>query len=169
MTRRTTHILAGVIALAASLGQSAPGATAQTSFQTCLTTTPVKVRQNVLKLVNARREARGLPSLSLQPKLNRAAQTHSCDMGRASALSHTGTDGSNVMDRAQREGYRPCLIAENVAAGHQSARDVVRSWMQSPPHRQNILRPDARHLGLGFASPQNGGSPHWTQVFARPC
>ncbi|MGR3593104.1 MAG: CAP domain-containing protein [Limimaricola soesokkakensis] len=165
----TTPVLAGVIAVAASMGPSAPEANAQSTFQSCVSTTPVKVRQNVLKLVNARREARGLQPVSLASQLNRAAQRHSCDMGRANTLSHTGTDGSGVMERAQRTGYQPCLIAENVAAGHQSARDVVRGWMQSPPHRQNLLRPDIRHLGIGFASPQNGGSPHWTQVFARPC
>ena len=42
-----------------------------------------------------------------------------------------------------------------------TAQDVMTSWMNSPPHRANILDPNLTHLGVGVTLPQ----PYWTQVF----
>ncbi|MCY7338080.1 MAG: CAP domain-containing protein [Chamaesiphon sp.] len=36
------------------------------------------------------------------------------------------------------------------------------SWMNSQGHRENMLKPEAQHLGVGYAN------NFWTQKFARP-
>ncbi|NJR62658.1 MAG: hypothetical protein HC769_29995, partial [Cyanobacteria bacterium CRU_2_1] len=50
---------------------------------------------------------------------------------------------------------------ENVAQGQKTPSEVVRSWMKSPGHRQNILNPNFTEIGVGYS--QN----YWTQVFAK--
>ncbi|WP_051551410.1 CAP domain-containing protein [Nocardioides sp. URHA0020] len=56
---------------------------------------------------------------------------------------------------------------ENIAAGYRSGRAVVNTgWMHSPGHRQNILRPQYRLMGIGAYRDRDG---FWwvSQVFGR--
>ena len=58
--------------------------------------------------------------------------------------------------------------AENIAAGNQTAQEVMDGWMNSPGHRANILSPDASFIGVGCYylanDPQYYGY-YWVQVF----
>jgi uncharacterized protein YkwD len=38
----------------------------------------------------------------------------------------------------------------------------MRGWMNSSGHRANILNPNFRDIGIGYAQ---GNSPYWTQKF----
>ena len=53
---------------------------------------------------------------------------------------------------------------ENIAAGQTTAESVMKSWMNSPGHKKNILSPNFTHIGVGYAK---GGSygHYWTQQF----
>jgi uncharacterized protein YkwD len=51
-------------------------------------------------------------------------------------------------------------VGENIAWGGDSRgtpKSIVKSWMHSPPHRANILNPQFRALGVGFARGRPGG------------
>jgi uncharacterized protein YkwD len=51
-------------------------------------------------------------------------------------------------------------VGENIAWGADSGgtpKAIVKSWMHSPPHRANILSPQFRQLGVGFALGHRGG------------
>jgi uncharacterized protein YkwD len=58
---------------------------------------------------------------------------------------NTGDDPST---RASSAGYGP-YVGENIAMGYVSPRQVVRGWMNSPGHRENILG-SYSHLGVGI-------------------
>lgn len=102
--------------------------------------------------------------LSSHPNLSNAAQAHSQDQANKRRMTHTGSDGSNVGDRAKRSGYNYNGIAENVAYGHRSARAVVLAWMCSSGHRRNIMNCQYSDMGNGAAQASNGQIYH-TQVF----
>jgi uncharacterized protein YkwD len=123
------------------------------------------VIQEVVNIVNHERGKAGLSPLRIHSQLNAAAQAHSNDMARNDFMSHTGSDGSSMGDRIKRHGYNFRTAGENVAAGQRSPQDVMRSWMNSPGHRQNILNPNFRDIGVGYA--QGGGrfGIYWTQKF----
>ena len=123
------------------------------------------VRNNVLKLVNQQRARYGISPLRTSQKLTEAAQSHSEDMARRRKMSHTGSDGSTVMTRVKRTDYEPRTVAENVARGQDSSRDVVKEWMNSRGHRKNILNSAYTEIGVGVV--YGNGGPYWTQVFAR--
>ena len=74
----------------------------------------------------------------------------------------TSSDGSSPSDRITRIGFAWSGTSENVAHGQLTPEAAVRWWMNSPPHRANILSPDLTHFGAGFAS------NYWTQKFAIP-
>jgi uncharacterized protein YkwD len=72
----------------------------------------------------------------------------------------------------QAVGYRYASFGENLFVGtwgQFSARDVVLAWLESPPHRANILDPRFRDVGAApvRASGLLGGSDAvvWTATF----
>ena len=81
-------------------------------------------------------------------------------------MSHTGSDGSTMVQRIDRVGFPWRSVAENVAYGYASAAAVMTGWMNSSGHRRNILSSNT-HIGVGLAYGSDG-LPYWTQVFATP-
>ena len=134
--------------------EAAPSAGSPTDWQT-----------EMIVSVNAHRSASGLASLARCGALERAAQAHSEDQAATSTMTHTGSDGSNLRTRVERNGYAGWRgIAENVAAGQPDIATVMDSWMNSPGHRANLLNGSYTHVGVGRASDGNGAN-YWTQAF----
>jgi uncharacterized protein YkwD len=127
----------------------------------------------VLQLVNEERARAGCSTmLVVDPILQRAAWKHSEDMALKNYFSHTGLDGSKPTDRAKREGFTGHGAAENIAAGQQTPEDVMKSWMNSPGHRANILFCEHKTIGIGYYHFENDQEPmkfhhYWTQKFSR--
>lgn len=120
-------------------------------------------------LINADRAARHLPLVRYDPQLARVAQGHACDMARNGFFGHTGSGNVPFAQRVRAAGRRGCVLSENLAMGVRSPQHAHRVWMGSPGHRQNILRPDNTHVGLGIATPRNGRGMRWVTVFASGC
>lgn len=127
---------------------------------------PSTPTQVVFELVNAERAKVGLAPFVADARLDLAAQRHSEDQAAHSTMSHTGSDGSTMVQRIDRVGFPWRRAAENVAYGQRTPADVVAAWMNSPGHRDNILSANT-HLGVGLAY-NAGGVPYWTQNFATP-
>lgn len=106
------------------------------------------------------------PSLAWAPALGAAALAHSRDMAERSEMRHRGADGSQVGDRALREGYAWRQVGENVAAGQGSPRQAMSAWLSSPPHCANVMHPGFAHMGAAYAmNPDSEATIYWTQVF----
>ena len=61
----------------------------------------------------------GAAPLTFCANLMTAAQRHSEDQAAHSTMSHTGSNGSTMVQRAEAAGYRGWTsLAENVAAGY---------------------------------------------------
>ncbi|WP_323771036.1 CAP domain-containing protein [Antarctobacter sp.] len=113
-------------------------------------------------LLNGLRAEAGLAPLSSSAPLEKAARRHARDMARRGFFAHSGSDGSDVMDRARRAGYRPCQIAENIAKGQRSLEEVFADWMTSPGHRRNMLNGGVSDYGL-----VRGDGNIWVLVLGR--
>jgi uncharacterized protein YkwD len=121
------------------------------------------MEREVIALVNEQRRAAGCGPVQQSAKLTSAAYRHSKDMAVNDFFSHTGSDGSSPWDRAKRVGYQKAN-SENLAAGHETAEQVVEAWMKSPGHRQNVLNCGSKAVGVAV---RHGGSygVYWTQMF----
>ena len=120
--------------------------------------------QQVVALVNVERSRAGCGPVSVNAALRRAAQGHSDDMASRDYFSHTSPDGVTFAERIRAAGYDGGAIAENIAAGQTSAKEVMGAWMASPGHRANILDCAYRDLGVGYATGGTYGT-YWTQTF----
>jgi uncharacterized protein YkwD len=126
-----------------------------------------------LSLINAARATNGLPALTLNDKLNTAAQSHSEDMACNSYLNHTGWNGSTPDSRIAAAGYTASITRENIYAqppqygGNPQA--AVDWWMSDSIHRDAILNADVKEIGIGYAAysrSELGG--YFTVDFAAP-
>lgn len=132
-----------------------------------------QVRMEVLRLVNAaRNQGRNcgpnyyLPvgPLVLRDELNMAAYDHASDMAKNNYFSHTSPNGGAPSDRARKRGYVWTAVGENIGKGYRSAGHVVRGWLDSPGHCQNIMNPRYSHMGLDYEAGK-GGVKYWVQKF----
>lgn len=116
----------------------------------------------VLSLVNQERAKAGCSPVTADSQLASLAAGFSRDMAARDFFDHTDPDGDTPWDRADDAGVDN-LGGENIARGQADAASVMKSWMNSPGHRANILNCDYTTLGVGvhFGS----GGPWWTQDF----
>ncbi len=123
------------------------------------------MQEAVLCMVNEQRTAHGLPSLGASAQLTRSAQVWSDEMVARDVFSH----GSDFAARISAAGYHWAAAGENIATGLATSRMVVKAWMASPGHCENILNPTYRDLGVGVnGHPVAGaasGPATWTEDF----
>jgi uncharacterized protein YkwD len=122
-------------------------------------------------LVNWARAQDGRGRLVQRPRLRRAAELKGQRVASCNQFSHTPC-GVAVTSDVKAAGYRYTTFGENLFAGtwgRYSARDVVNAWLQSPPHRANMLNGRFRDLGAApvRASGLLGGGDMvvWTAAF----
>lgn len=148
----------------AALCVLAPGAGGSASRRQ--TTEEMRLIQQVVELTNAERARRDLPPLRINRQLSAAADWMARDLAKRRALSHTDTQGRDIVRRITDNGYDNYnYLGENIAKHSRDPAKVVEAWMNSPGHRANILNPNFREIGVGYAS---GGSPwdnYWVQNF----
>lgn len=104
----------------------------------------------VVQKTNEARKQAGLHALVIDCRLMTSARRHARRMAREQSLSHSDDE-----------------VAENVAAGPPTAEDAVAAWMESPPHRGNVLNREHRRIGVaGFVG--KDGRAYWVQQFSAP-
>jgi uncharacterized protein YkwD len=119
-----------------------------------------------VRLLNRQRARHGLRPLRVNRKLSRSARRFSRSMVRHNFFAHVSPTGSTLSQRIRRAGYMRGAhrwhVGENLAWGggvRSTPRAIVRSWMNSPGHRANILSSGYREIGIGIAlgAPGYGG------------
>lgn len=144
------------------VGCSAARVPASTVVET--TSQETTLAREVLELVNAERSNVGVPALNWSAALADVAWLHSSDMVKRDFFSHVNPDGEDPFARLDRAGVGYRVAGENIAFGSTTAAEVVKQWMNSPPHRENILDTDYTELGVGVVH----ANAMWTQVFRAP-
>lgn len=138
-----------------------------------------QIRSATICLVNRERIAHDERPLTVNGKLNRAAQGHSEEMIAQDYFSHYSPSGDTPSSRIKAAGYIYSSnigyeIGENIAWGTlylATPKAIVEAWMASPGHRENILDARYRETGMGVVAavpPSDGhGQPGatYTQDF----
>jgi len=128
--------------------------------------------RQVWQLTNQFRQQNDLKPLRWNDRLAVAAQQHSQNMATQDFFAHSGLDGLTAQSRGNAAGYAGG-IGENIAAGQATPRSVVQAWIDSLPHRTNLLDPRYRDIGIGFfENPNDRGIVnyryYWGQNFGIP-
>ena len=101
----------------------------------------------LMNAANHDRASAGLPLLQWDPRLAAAAHQHALRMARMNTLSHQFPGEPPMPDRARQAGARFSTVAENVAEGP-SVVGLHSQWMNSPPHRANLLDRNLNSVGI---------------------
>jgi uncharacterized protein YkwD len=90
-------------------------------------------------------------------------------MGCNNYFSHIGLDGSSIASRIAQQGYAWSWMGENIAAGRNTPAGVMQQWMNSAPHKANILSLNYTDVGVGYAYSNASTYKHyWTLDFGKP-
>lgn len=128
-----------------------------------------EIAERVASVVEAHsreREEAGLPPVRANARLQAAAQAHARDMAEHEKMDHKGSDGSTPFRRMETQGYRYRRAGENIAYGQPDVEAVMKVWMNSPPHKKNILGGFSQ-IGVGYATAEDG-TPYWCVTFGFP-
>jgi uncharacterized protein YkwD len=135
-------------------------------------TIDAQAEQQVLELVNAERRRNGLHELQSSTELADAARLHARDLAEDDYLEHDSYDRSGGRlvkscewsERVLRFVPGTRQLAENIAAGAETPREVVEGWTRSSVHRRNMLGAAYTEIGVGY---WRGGSAgfYWVADF----
>ncbi len=120
----------------------------------------------VVKAHNRIRLEAKLPTLALSSKLQAAAERHAKDMAARDRMTHKGGDGSAPIDRIKATRYPYRRAGENIAAGRLTTEKLMKGWMDSPPHKRNILGSFSQ-IGVACATGESG-KRYWCVTFGLP-
>lgn len=113
----------------------------------------------VLDLVNYERKQEGLGNLSIDESLSDAARRKAADMLTDDYWAHVnpkkGTGPWYFFD-AVNYSYR--YAGENLARDFGTTEPMVRVWMDSPTHRENIMSPRYEDTGIAVVNGRLGGT-----------
>ena len=114
--------------------------------------------EEVIRLTNEQRLQNGLNALSENSTLSSAAQAKGTDMLNKGYWAHFAPDGTSPWSFFINFGYRYTFAGENLARDFCSASDAVNAWMNSPSHKENILSPNYKEIGIGVVQGNLAGS-----------
>jgi uncharacterized protein YkwD len=126
---------------------------------------PSVIARQLFQQVNSAREAEGLPLLTWDDALARAALWHAQVMAARGFISHQFPGEKNLSGRARRAGIHYNWLAENVAQGRDASR-IHQALMDSPPHRANLL--DVKLISIGICVMERFGELFVVEDLSQP-
>jgi len=114
--------------------------------------------EEVIRLTNVERVKGGLAPLTANPILSQAAIAKGNDMLAKGYWAHFAPDGTTPWSFFLNFGYKYKYAGENLARDFADAGSAVNAWMDSPTHRENILNPNYRDIGIGVVEGNLSGT-----------
>lgn len=113
-----------------------------------VTPTPVSDRRLVIQEINVERRNNGLVELTENEILDKTAKIKACDLRDRNYWSHQDPEGRFSWHLFIENGYNYKYAGENLAREY-GDNVVVEAWMNSPVHKEIILKPEYREIGIG--------------------
>jgi hypothetical protein len=130
----------------------------------------------IVEMTNAFRKDNKLGEVKPNAALTAAARAFAEYLARTGKFAHEA-DGREPAERATAQGYRYCLVAENLALNldsrgfqtRQLAGHVLKGWKESSGHRANLLQAAATEIGVAVVrAPDRDPKFISVQLFGRP-
>ncbi|MCL4374693.1 CAP domain-containing protein [Patescibacteria group bacterium] len=122
------------------------------------------------ELTNAERQQHQLAPLTYNERLAEAARGKAQDMFAKNYWSHYAPDGTTPWDFILAAHYQYEYAGENLAKNFMFSQGVIDAWMNSPTHRENMLRPQYTEMGMAVMNGMLNGEETTlvVQMFGRP-
>ncbi|CAN5318510.1 hypothetical protein BH10PAT1_BH10PAT1_4040 [soil metagenome] len=112
----------------------------------------------VERLTNIQRANNGLPPVTDDPVLDAGALAKGQDMLAKGYWAHVSPDGTQPWAFFVSAGYSYKYAGENLARDFSDAQSAVDAWMNSPSHRENMLSPNYKDIGIGVVEGNLAGA-----------
>jgi uncharacterized protein YkwD len=127
----------------------------------CLSFTVPALAADYAGAISAYRRAHGLSAVTLDSRLDAVARRQAQAMAASGTVSHS-VGGIFTMRVAN---LRKAIAAENIGAGFLTFSEMLRQWEASAGHRENLLIPQARRVGVAFVdNPRSPYRKFWAMV-----
>ncbi len=164
-----THTWLSIILLAAlALSLAQPPASAQGSGPPEQPASLIYDEMRTVYLGNLARRDNGVPPLRWNAQMTEAARWFSWDSVEnrpGGYCGHDDTLGRSPWERVPTFGYKGFVGAENCFCGYVTPEYAIQGWMNSGGHRDNLLNPSFREVGLGYYRRDSDGRGYVTQDF----
>lgn len=119
---------------------------------------------------NEQRKLNNIKPLAYNKKLETAATEKAKNMFANNYWAHFGPHGETPWQFITKSGYRYDSAGENLAKNFLYSKNVVSAWMNSPTHRDNVLRKDFTEVGFAVMDGTLGGEQTTlvVQMFGKP-
>lgn len=108
-------------------------------------------QKKLIELTNVERQKAGLSPVKENEALDKAAALKAQNMFSENYWAHFSPSGKSPWDFILGAGYRFTFAGENLAKNFSESDAVVRAWMVSPTHRENILNSKYQDIGIAVA------------------
>jgi hypothetical protein len=108
--------------------------------------------QRVLALTNEVRQQYNLPMVQEDSLLDKAAQDKARDMLTNKYFDHNSPDGITPWHWFDQAGYNFIYAGENLAMNFLDSEEVIRGWLNSPSHKENLLNRNYKDIGIAVLS-----------------
>lgn len=105
-------------------------------------------QKKLIELTNKEREKKGLPPVSENAALDKAAALKAQNMFAENYWAHFAPSGKTPWDFILGSGYKFTYAGENLAKNFYNSEDVVTAWMNSPTHKDNLLNSHYQDIGM---------------------
>lgn len=114
--------------------------------------------EKLLAETNNERLKNGVKPVKINPQLSMAAEKKARDMFTQNYWAHIAPDGTSPWDFITGEGYRYTYAGENLARDFDESSGVVEAWMNSPSHKDNLIRGEYEEIGFAVVNGSLNGS-----------
>jgi uncharacterized protein YkwD len=123
--------------------------------------------QSILNRVNIYRKSQNLGELKFNKILNIAAKNKAIDMKMSNYFSHNSPNNIKWNDFVINNGYHYVVAGENLARGYFTPDELIRDWLSSEKHKENIIFPEFTETGIAILQSDSMGVVI-VQLFAKP-
>ena len=123
--------------------------------------------RELIEKLNEYRKEKKLKEFKVSESLSEAAKNMAEDMANnPGSINHEHKDSQGRLpsERASLFGYTDG-VGENLAAGYSTVEKVFKAWKESVEHRNNIIDPDFKVIGVAFQKSKDNYKWYWVNMF----
>lgn len=121
------------------------------------------IEKQTLDIINKYRFQEGLSALQIENHISHLAEEHIEYMIINDIVNHNGfvNRSKNIIQVLSAK-----KVGENVAYNYKTAEDVVKAWINSPTHRENIVG-NFTHFGISIKQHPETNKQYYANIFAK--
>lgn len=113
--------------------------------------------EDVITSTNQKRLQNGVGEVKVDADLTAAAQAKAADMFSKNYWAHVSPTGTQPWFFITQAKYSYLVAGENLARDFNDSGAVVEAWMNSPTHKENLLNPAYKDIGIAVVNGKLGG------------